>query len=99
MARFQAGNIIIRAEQFGPAGVIIEGVEFHKAQTIDAQRTRGIIYDRPERWVFNSPHGPIDLTPGDWIVTMPSGRKLWCDDSIFRELFQPKQSIFKRRRK
>lgn len=70
-------------------GVPFEGILHQKAQRVDLANTRGIIFDRPERYIVNTPGGQIEIGPGDWVVEFPSGNRYVIKDADIAELSQP----------
>lgn len=55
-------------------GVPFPGILHQKAQRVDAPE-RGISFNRPERFVVNTPNGQIEIVQGDWVLEMPSGAR------------------------
>ena len=72
----------MRAEQWWP-GKTVTGVVRLPAGTIDASKTRGIKFERPERHVVNTPTAQLELAPGDWVITYPSGNRYVLKDIDF----------------
>ena len=62
----------MKAVQWFP-GKKIDGVLRIPAGTVDASKTRGIKFERPERHVVNTPFGQLEIGAGDWIIRYPSG--------------------------
>lgn len=62
----------IRKRQF--RGVAFIGVTHQKAQRVDLTETRGIIFDRAERFVVNTPGGQVEIHHGDWVIEFPDDR-------------------------
>lgn len=50
-----------------------EGVLLIPASKVDLSATRGIVYDRPERYVIDTPFGRVELMAGDWIGRTVNG--------------------------
>lgn len=75
-------------------GIVVEGVLRLPAGTIDASKTRGIRYDRPERYVVNTPFAQVEITEGDWVVTYPSGNRYVLKDVDLKSF--PQRSVFDR---
>ena len=65
------------------------GVRFCPPVREDLSRTRGIIFDRPARYVFDTPDGPIDIAPGDWVVTFSSGFRYRERAADLAALYEP----------
>jgi hypothetical protein len=63
---------MLRKRQFN--GVPFDGILHQKAQRIDMGNTRGIVFDRPERHLVNTPVGQLEIWPGDWVVEFVAGR-------------------------
>lgn len=63
---------MIKKRQF--IGVPFEGILHQKAQRVDMGNTRGIVFDRPERYVVNTPVGQLEIGLGDWVVEFIPGR-------------------------
>lgn len=61
---------MIRKKQF--TGIPFPGILHQKAQRVDVP-ARGISYERPERYIVNTPFGQLEIMPGDWMVTFPGG--------------------------
>lgn len=51
----------------------VDGVLRIPASRVDQSATRGIIFDRPERYVVSTPYGQAEIGAGDWLVIYPSG--------------------------
>ena len=66
-----------------------EGVLHQKAQRVDLGNTRGIVFDRPERWMVNTPIGQLEIYPGDWMVEFLPGRYYIVKDSDMAAMAQP----------
>lgn len=69
----------MKAIQWFPS-VHIDGVLRLPAQTIDTSATRGITFKRAERHVVNTATAQIELAPGDWVLTYPSGNQYVMKD-------------------
>ncbi len=64
------------------------GVIFVPAMTADAKARRGITYPTPAHYMINTQEGQQQVSPGDWIITLPSGRK-WRERSAdFQQLYE-----------
>lgn len=61
---------MLKNKQFN--GQLFPGVIHQKAQRVNVPE-RGIIYDRPERYVVNTSFGQMEIAVGDWFVEFPSG--------------------------
>lgn len=88
MARFRKRPLIVNAEQWFP-GRDIEGVLRIPANKVDLSKTRGIIIDRPQRYVINTMEGQMDVCIGDWIVTGVFGEKYPVHPEIFEATYEP----------
>lgn len=72
----------MKAVQWFP-GKKVDGVLRIPAGRVDQSATRGIIFDRPERHVVNTPFGQAELGAGDWVVTYPSGNRYAVKDEDY----------------
>lgn len=63
---------MIRKQQFN--GVPFNGIIHQTAQRVDMGNTRGIVFNRPERYIVNTPVGQLEITNGDWLVEFTPGR-------------------------
>ena len=63
---------MVKKRQF--TGTLFEGILHQKPQRVN-DINRGIIFDRPERFVVNTPSGQFQIGIGDWVVTFPSGNR------------------------
>lgn len=78
-------------------GVPFEGILHQKAQRVDLANTRGIIFDRPERYIVNTPFGQMEIGAGDWVLTFPNGNTYVMKDVDMIEAFaNPKSKWWKR---
>lgn len=85
---------MIRKRQF--VGIPFPGVMHQKAQRVDQSATRGIIFDRPERWIVNTPRGQQEIAQLDWLVEFPSGNRYVMMTSDIQALEpQPKKKWWK----
>lgn len=84
MPKYVKKPIVVEAKQFFPDRALPEGVWMTHARTVDASRTRGIIYDVPARYELDTQHGTVVVEPGDWIITGLLGEKYPCRDALFR---------------
>lgn len=82
MPHFQLGAQIVEAEQWFK-GKAIKGVRKVAATNVDCSKTRGIIFEKPERYVAETSLGACDLAEGDWIVTCPTGLTVHFKSQIF----------------
>lgn len=55
-------------------GIAFPGILHQKAQRVDMGATRGIVFDRPERWIVNTPVGQQEISQGDWLVELQPAR-------------------------
>ena len=76
-------------------GTPFEGILHQKAQRVDMGNTRGIIFDRPERFIVNTPGGQIEIGAGDWVVECPSGNRYVIKDTDITALSQPSKKWWK----
>lgn len=82
MAKYRKRPLVVEAEQWFP-GRMIEGARFQPGHRVDLSKTRGIQVDRPDRWVVDTLEGPVDLAPGDFIITGITGEHYPCKPHIF----------------
>lgn len=55
-------------------GKPFDGIIHQKAQRVEAPG-RGIVFDRPDRYIVNTPVGQLEIGVGDWVVEfLPSRR-------------------------
>jgi hypothetical protein len=54
-------------------GVPFDGIIFQKAQRVSAP-DRGIYFERPDRYLVNTPVGQLEISQGDWVVEFSPGR-------------------------
>jgi hypothetical protein len=80
--------ITVKAVQWS-LGKVVEGVHRIPANKVDLSKTRGIIVDRPERYVVNTLEGQMEVTEGDWIVTGIKGEIYPVKDAIFKLTYEP----------
>lgn len=86
--KFRKRPIIIEAEQWSP-GTSVAGVRRIPPTRVDLTKTRGILVDRAERNVVDTLEGPLDVSPGDWIITGIKGEKYPCKPDIFELTYEP----------
>lgn len=63
---------MISKRQF--TGKPLPGIIFQKAQRVEAPG-RGIVFDRPDRYLVNTPVGQLEIGIGDWVVEFVAGRQ------------------------
>jgi len=63
-------NMLCIRKQF--RGIPFRGIIHQKAQRVEAPE-RGISFNRPERFVVNTPIGQLEVSRGDWILEFSSG--------------------------
>lgn len=64
---YRTKALLVKAEQWFP-GKQIDGVLRIPGGKVDASKTRGIVFDRPERHVINCFGMQVELAPGDYVV-------------------------------
>lgn len=64
-------------------GVIFPGIIFQKAQRVSAP-DRGIFFERPDRFLVNTPVGQLEINQGDWVVEFSPGRLYIIRDEDMR---------------
>ena len=82
MPHFKLGDHVVVAEQW-TVGKEIKGVRKVPATKVDCTKTRGIIIERPERYVAETSLGSCEMADGDWIVTFPTGLIVHFRSQIF----------------
>ena len=92
MPKYVKKPIVIEAEQFFPDKPV-EGVRKVPRRTVDATRTRGIIYDTPERYEIDTLEGTMVVEPGDWIIKGVVGERYPCKDAIFKLSYTPLEMV------
>lgn len=81
-------NVIIEAHQWFPERAV-EGVRKIPATRVDQSKTRGIIFDRPERWVLDVGDGShVDINFGDWVVTGVTGARFVVPPPAFDATYE-----------
>lgn len=85
----------LEARQF--LGHPIAGAVRLPPQRIDASHNRGITYNRPERWVVNTPTAQIEIAQGDWIVTGHMGEHYVFKADVFHLYFKEAGTLEKLR--
>lgn len=85
---------MLRKKQF--TGLPFPGILHQKAQHVSAPE-RGISFERPERYVVNTPFGQQQIAHGDWLVIFPSGNcYVFKDvDIVIVEPKKPKEKRWK----
>lgn len=86
--KFRKKPITVEAVQWFP-GKKVDGVLRIPASRVDQSATRGIVFDRPERHVVNTPIGQWEVAQGNWVVTEPNGERMVYDDTHFYHNFEP----------
>lgn len=76
-------------------GVPFDGIIHQLAQRVDMGNTRGIVFDRPERFVVNTPVGQIEIGHGDWVVEFMPGRSYVIRNPDMVERGNPKKKRWK----
>lgn len=76
-------------------GVPFEGILHQKAQRVDAGNTRGIIFDRPERHIVNTPFGQMEICAGDWVIELRAGSRYVIKDAHIHEFFETPKKWWK----
>lgn len=76
-------------------GVPFSGIIHQKAQRVDMGNTRGIIFDRPERYIVNTPVGQLEIAYGDWLVEFVPGRHYVIKNADINGAEQPKRKRWK----
>lgn len=77
---------MLKKTQF--TGKPFPGILHQVAQRVNVPE-RGIAYDRPERFVVNTPFGQMEITAGDWLVEFSGGNRYVfkpADMAAFRPL-------------
>lgn len=72
----------------------LHGVRFCPPNRADLSATRGIIIDRPGRYVIDTRTGPIDVEAGDWIVKA-HGERYPVKPDVFELTYEPAKSLVK----
>lgn len=62
---------MIKKRQF--LGVPFDGILHQKAQRVEAPN-RGIVFERQERYIVNTPLGQLEICQGDWLVELLPSR-------------------------
>lgn len=84
---------MIKKRQF--LGVLpFTGVIHQTPQRVDMTATRGIIWERPERFMANTPFGQMEIGKGDWVLYFPRGAVYVVKDADIEALRQPRETIF-----
>lgn len=81
--------LIVEAWQWWPQLPGAPGVRHIKANRVDLSKTRGILVDRPERYVVDTQHGEAQVEAGDWIIKGINGEYYPCKPDVFAELYEP----------
>jgi hypothetical protein len=88
MMKYRKKPLILEAYQWFPCMLDTPGVRHIKANKVDLSKTRGIIVDRPERYVVDTPSGEVWLEPGDWVIKGISGEYYPCKPDIFELTYE-----------
>lgn len=62
---------MVKKRQF--LGIAFDGIIHQKAQHVDMTSTRGIVWNRPECYMVNTPLGQLQIYAGDWLLELPTG--------------------------
>jgi hypothetical protein len=87
MAKYRKKPVVIEAIQWFPS-MDIEGVRIEPARETPS-RGGGIAFTIPAHPVCDTLEGPLQVSPGDWIITGVAGERYLCKDSIFRQTYEP----------
>lgn len=80
--------ITVEAHQWFP-GKTVAGVRRIPANKIDMSQKRGIVVDRPERYVVDAVGGQLDIYPGDWVITGLGGDRYPLRNDVFMTHYEP----------
>jgi hypothetical protein len=79
MAKYRKKPVVIEAEQWLGPETSIAGVE----------PVIGLLENTIDRWVIHTLEGPLNVSPGDWIITGVKGEKYPCKPDIFSATYEP----------
>jgi hypothetical protein len=79
MPKFRKKPVVIEAFQWVPSPGVCPGLESDK---------HGIEYCI-EEYRLQTPEGPFQVTPGDWIITGINGERYPCKPDIFALTYEP----------
>jgi hypothetical protein len=65
------------------------GVRYCPPNKVDLSATRGIIVDRPGRYVIDTLEGVMEVSPGDWIIKGIKGERYPVKPYIFELTYEP----------
>lgn len=86
--KYRKKPLIVDAYQWFPGMLDTPGVRHVAANRVDLTKTRGILIDRPARYVVDTQHGEVQLEAGDWIIKGISGEYYPCKPDIFSKTYE-----------
>lgn len=86
--KFRYKPLVFEATQWFP-GQQVEGVRRIPGCRVDLTARRGIIIDRPEHYVVDGPYGPLEIAPGDWVITGALGYRYPVKPDVFTAICEP----------
>ena len=69
---------MIKMRQF--TGNPFDGILYQTAQRVSAPE-RGIVFNRPERYIVNTPFGQMEICKGDWLIEVITGNRYVIKDA------------------
>ncbi len=86
MAKYRKKPVVIEAEQFFPTKKPWpEEVEQYERERTETAAGPAMTH---YGWRIVTLEGPMEVTPGDWIITGVKGERYPCKPDIFRETYE-----------
>jgi len=87
MGQYRKKPVVVEAERFWPAAETWPDgvVEYNREAVEDAAGNKSTWF----AWRIQTPEGPHEVTPGDWIITGIKGEKYPCNPDIFEATYDP----------
>ena len=79
MGQYKTRSVFVEAEQWFPT-------EWHRNHL--GKDSLGVLYLSDERGELETPDGPVEVSPGDWIVTT-WGHRACLKDEWFKLKYEP----------